>query len=62
MTAGKDFRDAYRRALADQHKAARNRCGRRARGLERADLGRLGLRIPPPRDTGTEEEDADGQA
>jgi hypothetical protein len=59
---GEEFRRAVRKAISAQHKAARNRRGRRARGLERANLGRLGLRIPPPRDTGTDQGDGDGQA
>lgn len=48
MTVGREFRDAYRRALADRHKAARNRRGKRPKGLARPDAGRAGYRREPP--------------
>jgi hypothetical protein len=59
MSAGAEWRAEVRKALAELHRQQRNRRGRRAKGLERADVGRLGLRIPPPQDTGTGEEAAD---
>jgi hypothetical protein len=62
MSSGKDWRAAYRKALSDLHRGQRNRRGRRRKGAGADTFGRLGLRIPPPRDTGTGQEDTDGQA
>ena len=45
---GEEFRRALRKAISAQHKAARNKRGKRPTGMQRADFGAKGYRREPP--------------
>lgn len=62
LSSGEEFRDAYRRALADRHKTQRNKRGRRPSGMQRADFGTSGYRREPPSENSSGKDTAEGFA
>lgn len=48
MSSGAQWQAEVRKALADLHKAQRNRRGKRPQGIKRPEYGRLGYRREPP--------------
>jgi hypothetical protein len=60
MSSGQQFRDAYRKAQADSHRAQRNKRGRRLKGAERADFGQARFRHEPLCEKCTAGDSADG--
>jgi hypothetical protein len=57
---GDEWRQAVKRALADQHKAARNRRCKRPSGMQRADFGAAGYRRESPSENSGENGAASG--